>query len=376
MSAITCPSFTELDRDIIEDFMECLQENIESIEACIELLDREPSAALINQLFRDVHSLKGNCRMVFLDPMVEVIHCMEEVVSDMRQGEREYTQAYGEFFMSVVVRQEAGIERLANQGEIDGDAQAHMLGLIEQIHAAGPKEAQSVLESALSQLSGGGSVMQEESTEAEVAAPEPLAEPEPEASVVASGENDLDFFRNLARQLDSIDLFRADRTQKILELCLATNADMGQEVDEAQLTAAVYLHDLGMALVPRPILDKPGQLTEPEFATIKGHVHVGAGILKRIEGWEAAAAMVEQHHEKFDGSGYPAGLRGEAIHPGAMIIALADTFYAVTNARADRSYKKSLFSAVSMINGQSGEQFDPRFVESFNTTIRRLYVSR
>jgi len=84
--------------------------------------------------------------------------------------------------------------------------------------------------------------------------------------------------------------------------------------------------------------------------------------------------MVKQHHEKYDGSGYPGGLHGADIHPGAMIIALADTFYAVTHARADRSYKKSLFSAVSLINGQSGEQFDPGFVEHFNATIRRLYV--
>lgn len=150
---------------------------------------------------------------------------------------------------------------------------------------------------------------------------------------------------------------------------------MGMIVDHDQLTAAVYLHDIGMSLIPSEILNKPSKLSNEEFELIKNHIEMGATMLEKIPGWQEAAKMVRQHHEKYNGSGYPEGLSKDGIHPGAMIIALADTFYAVTNERADRSYKKSLFSAVTLINGESGGQFNPRFVEAFNETVRRHYIA-
>jgi HD-GYP domain-containing protein (c-di-GMP phosphodiesterase class II) len=191
------------------------------------------------------------------------------------------------------------------------------------------------------------------------------------------GDNpDLAFFRRLALQLDDLGIHKQGRTDSILELCLSTNRDLEQPVDVDQLTAAVYLHDLGMSLVPVTILNKPSKLTEEEFRAIRNHVDMGAEILKRMNGWEEAASMVSQHHERFDGKGYPKGLANDEIHRGAMLIALADTFYSITNVRADRNHKKSLFSAVTKINGESGTQFDPTYVEAFNETVRSHYVSQ
>lgn len=91
MPITTCPKFSELDAKIIQDFSECLQENIEEIETCLGLLENSHEPELVNRLFRDVHSLKGNCRMVLLDPLVETIHALEEIVSDMRQGSRRFS---------------------------------------------------------------------------------------------------------------------------------------------------------------------------------------------------------------------------------------------------------------------------------------------
>jgi len=371
MSVITCPQFLELDQEIIEDFSECLHENVEQIEICINLLDGEHDPELINRLFRDVHSLKGNCRMVFLDPLVETLHDMEEIVADMRQSYKTYHPLYGEFFMAIILRLDAMIQTLLNEQVVDSDAQDCMLELIEEIRLAPVGKDLEILDNALTTLSGFYPHKPADSDN--------QTSSEPGQTELKSNNlednSDLAFFKQLSLQLDELDIFQPGRTQTILSLCLDTNIGLGSPVDEDQLTAAVYLHDIGMTLVPSEILHKPSKLRADEFLKIKEHVTMGAQLLKRIEGWGEAAEIVQQHHEKYDGSGYPSGLQQDAIHPGARIIALADTYHAVTNERVDRSYKKSLFSAVTLINQESGVQFDPIFVDVFNETVRQQFIA-
>jgi len=371
MSVITCPQFLELDEEIIADFSECLHENVEQIEICIGLLDGEHDPELINRLFRDVHSLKGNCRMVFLDPLVETLHEMEEIVADMRQSYKTYHPLYGEFFMGVILRLDAMIQTLLNEKIVDSDAQDTMLELIEEIRLAPVGKDLEILDKALTTLSGFYPHKPADSDNSNSTESDQVAS----TSDKPEDKSDLAFFKQLAHQLDELDIFQPGRTQTILNLCLETNVGLGSPVNEDQLTAAVYLHDIGMTLVPSEILHKPSKLRAEEFAKIKGHVAMGTQLLARIDGWDEAATIVQQHHEKHDGSGYPFGLQQDAIHPGAKIIALADTYHAVTNERVDRSYKKSLFSAVTLINQESGVQFDPIFVEVFNETVRQQFIA-
>ncbi len=371
MPLISCPQFTELDREIIDDFLECLQENVEAIEYCVDELDQQTSADLINHLFRDVHSLKGNCRMVFLEPMVEAVHALEEIVSDMRQGSRQYTPVYGEFIMAIVLRQRAAIMEMIAHTEIDDETLQLMNRLIRQVADSNDDNADAVINAAMDALVGarsedGASTGEEGERESEA---------ELVADDAAESNEDLVFFRRVAMQLDAVNPYHAGRSEALLALCLATNADMGEPVDPQQLTAAVYMHDLGMSLVPAQIMEKPGRLTPEEMKVIQQHVEISTQMLHRMPGWDEATEMVLQHHERYDGTGYPYGISGSAIHAGAQMIALADTFYAITHVRADRSTKKSLFGAMSLINGESGAQFDPRFVDAFNGTIRHLYVS-
>lgn len=374
MSFTTCPDFSELEQDLILDFSECLQENIEQIEAVIALLDRSYNHDLINSLFRDVHSLKGNCRMVFLDPLVETIHALEEIVSDMRDKKILYSALHGEFILAIVMRINQMIIGLITDGKVDGKPQDLMLDVIQSVHNCDKSKEVEALNKALDDLAGN-----REQTVHVVSKPETQTNFKTEKEAikrdVIKTHPDLVFFKQLALQLDEISIYKRGRTQAIFDLCHSTNNDMGNIVDSDQLSAAIYLHDLGMSLVPSGILNKPGKLSKEEFQLIKNHIEMGSQILAKIPGWEEAAIMVRHHHEKYDGSGYPDKLCKDDIPPGAMIIALADTFYAVTNERADRSYKKSLFSAVTMINGESGLQFNPTFVEAFNDTIRKHYIS-
>ncbi len=101
------------------------------------------------------------------------------------------------------------------------------------------------------------------------------------------------------------------------------------------------------------------------------HPGWGGDWLRRVPGWESAAEMVLAHHEHEDGQGYPRRLRGEAIVPGAKILAILDAYYAMIHQRADRAHKRSILRAVTEINACAGSQFSPEWVGVFNQVIRQ-----
>jgi len=130
------------------------------------------------------------------------------------------------------------------------------------------------------------------------------------------------------------------------------------------LGQAGLLHDLGKARIAESILNKPGRLTDEEFEAIRKHPLEGYFLVKEHQlGVKLIRGMLE-HHEKYDGRGYPRGLSGEQIHPYARIIALADVFDALTSQRA---YKKAMTTnqAMTLMFGMRGKDFFPSLVDSF-----------
>jgi diguanylate cyclase (GGDEF)-like protein/putative nucleotidyltransferase with HDIG domain len=128
------------------------------------------------------------------------------------------------------------------------------------------------------------------------------------------------------------------------------------------IQAAAILHDIGKLAVPEHIVSKPGRLTPEEFEKMKIHPVVGAEILERVQFPYPVAPIVRSHHEKWDGTGYPDGLAGEAIPIGARILSTVDCFDALAS---DRQYRKAvpLDRAMSMVAEQAGTSFDPKIVE-------------
>jgi putative two-component system response regulator len=125
-----------------------------------------------------------------------------------------------------------------------------------------------------------------------------------------------------------------------------------------------FLHDIGKIGIPERILSKPGPLTDEEWAIMRTHPLLGAQILSPVTFLHPALPVVEAHHEKWDGSGYPRGLRGEQIPLGARIFALVDAFDAMTS---DRPYRRALTfeQALEQISRAAGTQFDPEVVRCF-----------
>jgi len=130
------------------------------------------------------------------------------------------------------------------------------------------------------------------------------------------------------------------------------------------IVMAASLHDIGKIGVPDHILLKPGRLTDEEFELIKKHSEFGWMVLRNIEGFEDASMMLLHHHERFGGGGYPGDLQGHQIPLGARVIAVGDTFDALTT---DRSYRKgrSEEQAIEEIVRCSQTQFDPAIVRAF-----------
>ena len=128
------------------------------------------------------------------------------------------------------------------------------------------------------------------------------------------------------------------------------------------LQAASILHDIGKLAVPDSIISKPGKLTPEEFEKMKVHPVVGAEILESVKFPYPVAPIVRAHHEKWDGSGYPAGLTGEAIPIGARIISAVDCLDALAS---DRQYRRALTleKALDIVVSESGKAFDPKIVE-------------
>src|SRR5260221_11864160 len=144
------------------------------------------------------------------------------------------------------------------------------------------------------------------------------------------------------------------------------------ELDDSQLNAiraAAMLHDIGKLAVPEQILSKPGRLTPEEFEKMKIHPIVGADILDRVQFPYPVVPIVRSHHEKWDGSGYPDGLKREAIPIGARILSAVDNFDALAS---ERPYRRALTTeeAMKALSEQKGTSFDQPVVEVMN----RLYV--
>lgn len=173
----------------------------------------------------------------------------------------------------------------------------------------------------------------------------------------------------LARTVDAKSAWTAGHSERVTDLTMKIAHAMNMAQQEMEtLRRAAYLHDIGKIGIPLSILDKPGRLTDDEYETIKDHPSIGAKILEPIHAYAEAVPIVHQHHEKFDGTGYPRMLAGEDICIGARILAVADVYDAVVS---DRPYRNGWLKekSIKMITENSGTHFDPNVVDAFLAVI-------
>ncbi len=177
---------------------------------------------------------------------------------------------------------------------------------------------------------------------------------------------------SLALAIEAKDDTTHAHLRRVQTYALALGEELGLKgTDLAALRAAAILHDIGKLAVPEHIICKPGKLTHEEFEKMKIHPVVGAEILEHVKFPYPVAPIVLSHHEKWNGAGYPYGLKGEEIPIGARILATVDCLDALAS---DRQYRKALpiAEAMKVVLAESGKSFDPRVVEILHSRYVEL----
>ncbi len=179
--------------------------------------------------------------------------------------------------------------------------------------------------------------------------------------------------RALAQAIDARDHYTHSHSENVSKYSVQIAQEMKLSVKEVEgVREAAELHDIGKIGISDSILTKPSSLTPEEWQQIKTHPQTGSQILEPLTFLSDVIELVKQHHEHYDGQGYPAGFKGDGILLGARIIHLADAYDSMISARSYRQVPFSKEAAIAEIKDKSGTQFDPAVVNAFLNIINEL----
>jgi HD-GYP domain-containing protein (c-di-GMP phosphodiesterase class II) len=169
--------------------------------------------------------------------------------------------------------------------------------------------------------------------------------------------------RQAARELDYAFPAHAGHGLRTAEIAVAIGQALAMTEEELhQLKLASYLHDIGLLTIPREVTEHSGFLDAEAYRTVQNHARIGASLLEPFTFLRQASALIAHHHERWDGTGYPYGIRGPFIPLGARILAIADAFDAITVTNVCEPRQRDLI-ALRILRVASGTQFDPELVE-------------
>lgn len=181
----------------------------------------------------------------------------------------------------------------------------------------------------------------------------------------------------LAVSIEVQDGYTSDHCDRIKSMAVQVGREMGLSSQQLfELNMGGFLHDVGKIQVPRDILCKPGKLTPDEWSVMKQHTTFGREILdqRALPSFVEAGRIVEQHHERFDGSGYPYGLSGANIEVGALIVAVVDSFDAMTTDRPYQKGRPTAEAADEILRGR-GVLYDPYVTDVFLSCLDKFDIN-
>ena len=351
------------DREALGEFAEALLDRAPNIEKDMARLSKAPTdRVVIADLFRSLHNIKGDAALCKVDLGSIIVHPIETLLGRLRSGEIAFSELIAEAVMLTMDRLELATEALVSGQQSLGHLKlVELVNGLEELSTSAPGMIDEKVVSVIEAVTGFRPASAKQATK-------------PRAAVVSSSASvtaDLDFFHSLALQYETRSPLFKGRSERQLHLALETNEVAGKPVDPSQLRAAVYMHDLGMLFLPESLWLKGNRLSDEEKLLLQEHPGFGGGLLQRMAGWQMASEIVLQHHEMPDGGGYPRGLKGNQITPGAKILAIVDTFEAVTLKHNQRGDTRSLLRAIAEINA-CDNQFAPEWIASFNTVVRNM----
>ncbi len=174
--------------------------------------------------------------------------------------------------------------------------------------------------------------------------------------------------------IEARDSYTAGHTRRVAQYCVLIAKEMGYSLEEIELLKnAAWLHDIGKISTPDSVLLKPGKLDNMEYQLIQEHLNAGYEMLCHIEQYKVISEVMREHHEKYDGSGYPQGLKGDEIQPLSRIMMVADAFDAMTTNRVYKP-RKSVSVALEELQSLSGIHFHPDVVNAALIALRNISI--
>ncbi len=354
MSLIACSAFTELDDEIKQEFYEDVAAAIKDINECAVVLETGADSQVIERMFRSLHTVKGNCNMVFLEPFVNAAHKLEDLFSDIRSGDIEYSDIYGKFAVAVVNVFNSQLILLIDNQPVDDLFLVKIESLIDKIESTETEQRLSLTAKAIIAIQDGHYN------------PELVAVDEENGRAFSFPDaTDLEFFEYIADKQTAIDPEYHQYVQICEALALKLNAMLKRSIEEQQVRAVVIFMGLSRRMVP---------CSEVIHFNID-QVFFASGLLSRMAGWTTAADVTLQLLESHDGNGMPYGLENEDIMPVAQAISLAFEFTSIVMANKKQGYKQALFTAVKSINAEKEIRYKSRLIERFNTLIKNEYLT-
>jgi HD-GYP domain-containing protein (c-di-GMP phosphodiesterase class II) len=353
---------SDLDPELLQEFTDDLEERRVNCSSYLLALENNPEdEESLRLLFRDVHSVKGNLGMMDMPQYLSVLQAIEDILDAMRHHQFICSSAIDDVLL-------LGLDYAYNH------LRDFIRGVDDNFNAQEYQHIASLI-AAIPLLEGDARNAQIRAT-IQALAPETHAGLPPRNEVNEQElEAELVFFQRLSLAVDQRSEYWQGRTTRTYDVALAMNKRAGNPLNELQLKAAIYLHDLGMGFIHSNTLHKSDSLNNDEWQQIRHHVDAVVTLVKPFREWQEAVEIISQHHERLDGSGYPNGLKGDAICSGARLLAIIDTYEAILHRRAYQAFKqRPIVRAVMEINNQAGVLFCPIWVEHFNAVIREMHI--
>ena len=358
----------DFDPDLVNDLKDELNEKRQSCnDHLLKLEDQPNDIATVHLLFRDVHTVKGDLGIMGISQYLPLLQAIEDVLDTLRNEERAYTPALGDVLLLSLDLTYSELHKFIN------DTHDFDQGTYQKLATMVAKLAKLHDDEAIQQALAIVQMLAPET------APSKKAEEQQTKNYFSEDEinEEVAFFLQISLLLDQRSPYGAGRTERMFELALTMNQLAGNPIDSNQLQTALYLHDLAMGFMPKGMMNKASNLTQHDWQWVKNHVSLIHQLISPFDIWADAAEIILHHHERIDGSGYPNSLSENNICEGAKLLAIVDSFEAITQTRSYQdSQQRPMIRAIMEINQYSGTLYCPRWVEHFNQAVKRLHVKK
>ena len=354
----------DLDAEILDELIASIQEALDEIEPALETLAANPNdEALLNDIFRNMHTIKGNFRMCFLTPFTDYVHGIEESISEVRKGSLPFSAELKETSVLALDRLRHHMDIFRSEAQCETQEMESIGNRFLAISLAENQgAAEAIIHQLLTELRGGDVNTAPEATTV-VSAP---------ASTSQIRREQLQFFQASAEKLELKVCGHTGKAKQMIMIAEAAIPHMHSEIDSQQMAAAIYMHDIGMGLMS----NTQAPLCPEDQQKLNNHPNIAYQYLIKHDGWQQAADYCAQHHEKVDGTGYPQQLKEEQISAGAQLLAVIDYFCEQVQLQVHLPQRRAILNALVDTNKLIGSHFSGAAVQALNLASKQLYLSQ